>query len=51
MLYTSGSFILEPKRRRFWWVHRESYLMFTLSSDKEDIRFHFRSNINEPLAM
>ena len=30
-----GSFILEQKqKRRFWWVHKESNLMFTLNSDK-----------------
>ena len=31
------------------WIHRECYLMFTLNSDKDQRKIHFRSNINEPL--
>ena len=30
-----GSFILHRKRRRFYWLHRESSLMFTLSTNED----------------
>ena len=45
-------YILDRKRRRFYWVHNESNLLFTLKrqrSKKNRLRFRFCSRTNEPL--
>ena len=47
-----GSFILEQKqKRRFWWVHKESNLMFALNSDKSQRNNLLSLNIIEPLYL